>query len=653
MLLNQRQRRMLQSLITFNDFIPVHELADRYRVSDRSIRSDLQAIDYYLNQNGRELDRHKRLGVRLLVQEKDQETWMQDVFEETNYTNRLSAKERHDTIAGVLFRKQEPVSSTTLSKLLHVSRRTVVEDMKSVKEWLEQRHLILEYVRNKGFRISGKEQDIRQTMAELASKQSHNLTHFSKKMTGLSADELAYIRKAVVAQIQNLPYELVDSARDGLVFHIAVSIQRLRKGHNIAMPPKELSELKAVNEFSISLSIGKEMTSKFHLHVPDAEIGYMTLHLLGAKMLAKEESATVLTSEPSETAVQQFIKEVSARLGTDLSADKQLRRGLIVHLRPTLYRLQYNLRLENPMKEEIMQQYNELVDSINRGVHLLERAFSVSFNDDECAYIALHFGAALERQAAAVPYKPRVLLVCGSGIGTTQLLLTRMKRYFPDLEIVDTYPLYQVSDKLLKQREIDWVISTVPLQNKQIPHIIVNPLLTVHDREQIASLIYQERENITKEGGNGPVLKEVLTPELIRLDVEASDWEEAIRSAGQLLIDQDKAEPRYVDTIVQIVKNNGPYIVIDKGIAMPHAHPEDGVKSLGFSLIRLKEPIPFGHDRNDPVKVVLCLGTVDAEVHLNALRQFQKILNEKENHNVLMTGDKSAILNKIQEISNI
>lgn len=80
------------------------------------------------------------------------------------------------------------------------------------------------------------------------------------------------------------------------------------------------------------------------------------------------------------------------------------------------------------------------------------------------------------------------------------------------------------------------------------------------------------------------MLEELLTEKTIKLNVEAKDWEEAVRKGGAILVENDLAEPRYVDAMVKLVKENGPYIVIAPDIAMPHARPEDGVKQACMSL---------------------------------------------------------------------
>ena len=48
-----------------------------------------------------------------------------------------------------------------------------------------------------------------------------------------------------------------------------------------------------------------------------------------------------------------------------------------------------------------------------------------------------------------------------------------------------------------------------------------------------------------------------------------------------------------------------------------------------MSLVLLEHPVPFHHLRNDPVKLVLCLGTVDNYSHEKAIYDLLKILENK------------------------
>lgn len=117
----------------------------------------------------------------------------------------------------------------------------------------------------------------------------------------------------------------------------------------------------------------------------------------------------------------------------------------------------------------------------------------------------------------------------------------------------------------------------------------------------------------------------------VRATVRCADWREAVRTAGQLLVDNSSATDGYVDAIVEAVERLGPYIVLAPGIALAHARPEDGATGVGFSLVKLAEPVAFGSRENDPVDLVFAFATPNAEDHVRALSALADFLEAGDN----------------------
>lgn len=134
------------------------------------------------------------------------------------------------------------------------------------------------------------------------------------------------------------------------------------------------------------------------------------------------------------------------------------------------------------------------------------------------------------------------------------------------------------------------------------------------------------------------MLEKYLSEDMIKLQVKSGDWEEAVRSGGQLLVEEGVCEPRYVDAMVQAVSDMGPYMVLAPGIALAHARPEDGVLAVGMSLITLATPVEFGSETNDPVQLVISFGGVDKEKHIGMLQALSRFLVEEENQQLLKTA---------------
>ena len=52
---------------------------------------------------------------------------------------------------------------------------------------------------------------------------------------------------------------------------------------------------------------------------------------------------------------------------------------------------------------------------------------------------------------------------------------------------------------------------------------------------------------------------------------------------------------------------------------------------MGLSLIRLVEPVEFGNEDNDPVRLVIALSATDSSSHIGALAELFEVIAEEEN----------------------
>lgn len=145
------------------------------------------------------------------------------------------------------------------------------------------------------------------------------------------------------------------------------------------------------------------------------------------------------------------------------------------------------------------------------------------------------------------------------------------------------------------------------------------------------------------------MIKDLFNKGTIELGVEAKNWEDAIRFCGQLFVNNGNTEERYTDAMINTVKNMGQYIVIEKGIAMPHARPEDGVKKIGMGIIKLKNPIKFGNEEYDPVDILIFICAVDKTAHVKALGELMKLIEDNDFLKLVRnTSSKEEVFNYIE-----
>ncbi|MDB1126050.1 PTS sugar transporter subunit IIA [Vibrio algarum] len=113
----------------------------------------------------------------------------------------------------------------------------------------------------------------------------------------------------------------------------------------------------------------------------------------------------------------------------------------------------------------------------------------------------------------------------------------------------------------------------------------------------------------------------------IKLNVETTDWREAIKVGTDMLEASGAVEPSYYKAIVSSIENLGPYICIAPDFAMPHARPEDGVKKTAFALVTLAKPLDI---EGEQVKVMVTLAGGSSDEHMEGLMEVTQVLDDEE-----------------------
>lgn len=125
-------------------------------------------------------------------------------------------------------------------------------------------------------------------------------------------------------------------------------------------------------------------------------------------------------------------------------------------------------------------------------------------------------------------------------------------------------------------------------------------------------------------------LVSVLPDSAIVLDAHASDWRDAVRLAGDALVESGSTGDEYTGQMLAAIDTLGPYIVIAPGIAIAHSRPSAAVVRSGLSWVRLASPVEFGHKLNDPVRLVIGLAARDHNDHLEVMSAIAAALANAE-----------------------
>ncbi|WP_027408844.1 PTS sugar transporter subunit IIA [Anoxybacteroides tepidamans] len=145
------------------------------------------------------------------------------------------------------------------------------------------------------------------------------------------------------------------------------------------------------------------------------------------------------------------------------------------------------------------------------------------------------------------------------------------------------------------------------------------------------------------------MLNDLLPPSHIQFVDNVSDWKHAIEVAAQPLLNNDYITGEYIEAMVRNVIEMGPYIVIAPGIALPHARPEQGVKRLGMSFLKIQNGCSFSERQEHKVHIVIVLAASDDHSHLKALSELAQLLGNKDALPLLLKADNEKQVGALLE----
>ncbi|WP_235000458.1 BglG family transcription antiterminator [Virgibacillus dakarensis] len=499
-----RERKIIEYILHAQAAVTVKEIADDLNVSERTIHRDLKNIERIILEYNLELQKKAGVGLRIIGDENDKQQL--ELTLSNAATADFTPDERQAIILSTLLEATEPIKLFTLANELKVTIATISNDLDQLENELAGFDLSVIRRRGYGVKVEGDETNKRAAISKLITKymdpfeyvsllketiqkkSQQQLNTISRRLLGLVNLETLHTIEDRVEQVRDeLPHELADNAYIGLVVHLALAIERLKKGDKIKFDTTFMRQIEETKEYEIAKEVVQDLEIALSMDIPEDEIGYITMHLMGAKL--RVDHNYVIEDSSLDIALQskELIQYINSRLNADLAADNSLLNGLVAHLKPAIYRLKQGMNINNPIMDEIKSEYRELFQVIQDGI---KRTFpDLPFPDDEIGYLVLHFAAALLDGKEEVAL--RALIICSSGIGTAKILATKLTQRFPEIKQVENKSLFDLNH--LDPDKYDIVVSTIPLKGFAGDYILASPILSQAEVHRIKKVIQHKK----------------------------------------------------------------------------------------------------------------------------------------------------------------
>ncbi|MDU3336521.1 BglG family transcription antiterminator [Paraclostridium bifermentans] len=458
--MKEKSKMIISYLNSSDDYTPSSSLAQYLNVSERSIKRYIKSINKELEVYGAKIDSAKGLGYKLLIFSNEEFKAYIKTISQTNKENSVITS---DLIRSIL--KEYPISLDDLSEILYTSRSTLQNEITNIKELLNNFDINLKYKPYKGLYLEGTEENIRRCCIKyFFEDEGSNEITLSIDLKPINDGFIYVIKNFIEKELLSREIFKNDYEINYLTKMITVSCYRSINGYN---PDKIYSDKieTDVSVFNENLKI--KIKDKFDIEIKDTELNYMN------ELIEAGKSSTQNLSENEvRKIVENVLKDIDMKYKISLYEDESLLINLTKHILNSYHRYYLKIDVENFILDQVKMNYPEAFNYALDLGSILEKILKTKINSNEIGYIAIHFATAIERAKQKISYKS--IIVCNTGIGTSELIKTKLRRYFPEIEVVGCYQLHYLQK--LDLVGIDFIISTInidkdKLKNKNLIYV--------------------------------------------------------------------------------------------------------------------------------------------------------------------------------------
>lgn len=640
MKISSRTKKIIKILINNVDYIVTEQIAEKLDVSSRTILRELKKVEKWLQKNNILLEKKKGTGIRLDCSPAEKRR-IKEILEFENVDQHYSPAERKMIILAELLKDQRPNKLYAFTRVCNVSEATISNDLDEIENWLKEYQLRLIRKPGLGVYINGRERDIRKASINLLyqnfdleeillllqdkyseKEQSLRKTLSKNRLLNLiGLDTINLLDNYIKELEEKMNYRLADDSYAALMVHLAIALKRIKDGDQIIIDQKLLEKIKTNDEFLIARNLVTSIADAFNVEIPEAEVAYVTMHLMGSKGRGGIYNDEISMTEDYHLVhiTRKMIETAEIELGIYLEDDEELLIGLVRHLEPTINRIKLNLDIRNPLLEEIKKKYAKLFQVSKKCAEILAEKEKIKVPESEAAYIAMHLGSAVERKRKP-QQKYRAAVACTSGIGASRLLASRLSKEFENIEITSLISTLDFDNQEIENMNLDLIISTVAIPESKVPVIVVNPLLNEKQQQAINDFLLSHqakkknnnkqitlKEKLEMINNYNQGILEVLNNFQLQNNYDYQNIEKLIKDAAQMLTPLEEKR-KGIEADLSLREEKGSTVLKHNQIMLLHCQ-SSAVKELYFAVIRPESTfkIQTEADKKTEIKIVILM----------------------------------------------
>lgn len=399
------------------------------------------------------------------------------------------------------------------STIFQVSEATISSDLEAIQEWLMKQNLKITRKPGSGIRLKGSEESFRNAVQTFiqenmdstfvtqlyeeraVSEQNVKKSQYGTMETLLQSDILKRVMDCIGRMQDSHILDLTENSYIGLVMHISIAMKRISQSEFIEQDVPWAVPMQQEPEYLLAKKITELLEQEFEINIPPIEIAYICLHIKGAKHQKIElEKSVAIGKKEMLQLVNEMIDAYDPKVAYKIKQDEEFIQGLLAHLQPTFIRITYDMKISNPVLNEVKKSYPEIFDRSVKAAKVMENYLKKHVPEEEVGFLAIHFGAAMVRLEGKMEVLRKVSIgvICASGIGISRLISSKLSKVFQDRIIVKTYGEKDITPFVISQT--DFFVSSITFSQEEVTVVQISALITEKDLQEISRKVaYYER----------------------------------------------------------------------------------------------------------------------------------------------------------------
>ena len=587
------KERAILLVLSETEYCTSETLAKALGVSSKTARCMVKQLREKLLDNGADILARTRHGYLLQVNDRAR---YEALCREGDNTGRFipsSSEERVYYLLVMLLSQADYIKLDDVSEELYVSKYTISGDLHQVETFLAEYRLSILRRPNYGIRITGKENDIRNCTA-------HVLANYSNMMPdgGAGYRRMAQtISQILLDVVRRYSLHFSEINFRNLVNMVFATIHRTLMHAFIPLMEEESGQDISEHTRAAARDLARQLDQAFNIELPEPEVAFLALNIAGKCNYSglDRQDENVVVAPGLMALVDRMLESVYESFKLDYSGNFLLRMNLGQHLVAMDIRLRYGMPVENPLLNEVQQNYSLAFALAEQAAIPLRQYYQTNVSEDEIGYLAYIFQLTLEQEKNGIQ-KKNILVVCSSGAASSRLIAYRFEeefsKYLDHIYVCDAFRLDSFDFST-----VDYIFTSIPIHQKvSVPVVRVEDFLNQSGMHIVRGIL---------EGSSADFLSAYYRPELFFPHVEGKTKEEAIFDLCTR-INQVMTLPQGFYTAV-LKREELPRTDFCPLVAFPHAYKVLSEKTF-VAVGILNEPI---HWVKNDVQVLLLISIAD------------------------------------------